>query len=292
MEKRVPKSEKYSHVQGKLDTGLTVDKVKYVTAREYRKRRDEIFFRISCGQLSDLFSEYEGDENENISDSFRGGDGSLKIVTHTDTAEASYNKPYLILDVRESDQFNAGHILQARTFPYALLRRDQLHPEVYKFKNKPETLIILYCDDEKVSCDAGKVMVDRGIDNIYVLNGGFNEFAVEFSSYIEGNLPALASSRNRTSTTIGRALTRLGKIPEDSSYVPSFGGSSHGNDFQLTPRKLSKHNSLLQSAPSSSRMMTSSSRMEKQSDAGVSTNSNISVAESVISKAASRKGRF
>ena len=199
LEKRVPKSEKYAHVQGRLDTGLTVEKVKYVTAREYSKRREEIFFRINCGQLNDLFSEYENDEYESLTDSFRGGDDTLKIVTHSaDAAEAVYNKPYLILDVRESELYNECHIVHGRSFPFALLRRDQLHPDVYKFRNKPETLIILYCNDEKTSCEAAKIMVDRGIDNIYVLNGGLYEFAEEFASYIEGAPPAGPSSSSRS----------------------------------------------------------------------------------------------
>eukprot|EP01036_Dinobryon_divergens_P031875 gene31875-41361_t len=293
LEKRVPKSEKYAHVQGRLDTGLTVEKVKYVTAREYSKRREEIFFRINCGQLNDLFSEYENDEYESLTDSFRGGDDTLKIVTHSaDTAEAVYNKPYLILDVREAELYNECHIVHGRSFPFALLRRDQLHPDVYRFRNKPETLIILYCNDEKTSCEAAKIMVDRGIDNIYVLNGGLYEFAEEFASYIEGAPPAGPSSSSRSkkassasSSSRATTSTRLGKIPEDTSYVPSF---ASGRDLQLTPRKLSMHNSMLQGVGGSK----SSSRMEKRSDAGASTQSNISVAESVISKAASRKGKF
>lgn len=215
MEKRVPKSEKYAHVQGRLDTGLTVEKVKYVTAREYSKRREEIFFRINCGQLNDLFSEYEHDEYESLTDSFRGGDDTLKIVTHSaDTAEAVYNKPYLILDVREAELYNECHIVHGRSFPFALLRRDQLHPDVYRFRNKPETLIILYCNDEKTSCEAAKIMVDRGIDNIYVLNGGLYEFAEEFASYIEGAPPMGPSSRSKkasSASSSSRATTSTRK---------------------------------------------------------------------------------
>ena len=158
----MPKSDKYSHVTGKLDTGLTVDKVKFVTAREFSKRRDEIFFRINRNNLYELFIEYEADEYESMSDSFRGGDDNLKIVTYNESSNSIYEKPYLILDVRDTEAFNTCHILQARTFPYTMLRRDHLHPDIYKFKNKPETLIILYCNDEKISAEAAKVMVDRG----------------------------------------------------------------------------------------------------------------------------------
>ena len=189
-------------MQARLDTGLTVGKVKYVSAREFSKRREEIFFRITGGQLNSLFSEYEMDEYESLTDSFRGGDNSLKIVTHSDTAQASYDKPYLILDVRDPDSFNECHIIQARSFPLASLRRDQLNPEIYKFRNKTESLIILYCNDERTSCEAGKIMVDRGIDNIYVLNGGLLEFAELFPSFIEGTAPALpTASKSKTSNT-------------------------------------------------------------------------------------------
>lgn len=187
MERRVPKNEKYAHVRGTLDTGLTVEKVKFVTAREYSKRRDEIFFRINKNQMFELLNEYEVDEYESITET---GNHSLKIVSYSDTAGPVYEKPYLILDVREVDFFNEYHIVQARSFPYMMLRRDQMHPEIYRFRNKPETLIIVCCDDEVQSRESAKVMVDRGVDNVYVLTGGINEFAYEYPMYIEGRPPA------------------------------------------------------------------------------------------------------
>lgn len=187
----MPKSEKYAHVRSVLDTGLTVDKVKSVTAREFAKRRDEIFFRITRAQLFELYHEYEADEYESIMDSAHGAGG--RIVTYSETDQPVYSKPYLILDIRESHEFNACHLMQARSFPYALLRRDQLHPEVYRFKNKTECLIILYCDDERMSRDAAKDMVDRGVDNIFLLTGGMKEFAYEYPDFVEGNVPVSPS---------------------------------------------------------------------------------------------------
>jgi centrosomal protein CEP41 len=206
MEKRVPKSEKYSHVRGTLDTGLTVQKVKYVTASEYSKRREEIFFRITKHQLYELLNEYEGDEGETIQDARNQG---LKIVSHSETAGPVYEKPYLILDVREVDYFNNYHILQARSFPYMLLRRDQMHPEIYRFRNQPETLIIVCCDDEKQSQESAKVLVDRGIDNVYLLTGGINEFAYQFPHFIEGIPPTPPASLLK------------GKKPPSSKQNPS-----------------------------------------------------------------------
>jgi centrosomal protein CEP41 len=190
MERRVPKSEKYAHVRSVLNTGLTVDKIRSVTAREFAKRRGEIFFRLTRNQLVELYREYEQDEQECIAESVHGSGG--RIVTYGENDEPTYSKPYLILDMRETDLFNQSHLLQARSFPHAILRRDQYHPEIYKFRNKAESLIILYCDDERISMAAAKDLVDRGIDNVYLLTGGINEFAVDFPSYIEGEIPPSA----------------------------------------------------------------------------------------------------
>ena len=103
MEKKVPKNQKYGHVQGRLDTGLTVDKVRSVSCREFAKRRDEIFFRLSPGQLNELLSEYESDDFEHISESIdrSGGRGEPTIVTYSEQSTPRYDKPYLILDIRD-----------------------------------------------------------------------------------------------------------------------------------------------------------------------------------------------
>lgn len=210
MERRVPKSDKYSHIRGTLDTGLTVEKVKFITAREYSKRRDEIFYRINKNQLFELLNEYEVDEYESIAETAHN---SLKIVSYSDTAGPVYEKPYLILDVRELDYFNEYHILQARSFPYQMLRRDQMHPEIYRFKNKPETLIIICCDDEKISHESAKVLVDRGVDNVYLLTGGIHEFAYEYPQFVEGRPPAPPKAATRVPRSSASTLMCLRFLP-------------------------------------------------------------------------------
>lgn len=196
MERRIPKSSKYAHIEGKLDTGLTINKVKTVTAHEYRVRRDEIFYRISKNQLYELYNEYEADEREMLgSDSplrfgSDHGDSGPRIVTYSDRDIPEYSKPYLILDVRETDEYRTCHLLHAKSFPYTMLRRDLMLPEIYQFKNKEERLIIIYCDDERISRDTAKTLVDRGVDNVFLLEGGLKEFGSAYPAFIEGMLPA------------------------------------------------------------------------------------------------------
>eukprot|EP01034_Spumella_vulgaris_P022012 gene22012-28105_t len=261
------------------------------------KRRDEIFFRINKRQIYELFNEYEADEYESIAESGRSRD--LRIVTHNQSDSPVYDKPYLILDVRDTEAFNACHLLQARSFPYTLLRRDQLHPEIYKFRNKPETLIIVYCDDEKISRDAGKVLVDRGTDNIYLLTGGMEEFSQEYPAFLEGIPPSPKSSpvKQHQSTSSRGGLSR---IPENTRATHHSSG-----DGELTPNKLKRHNGECPPAASSRGLggvgslggggMTfarGGGGSSARSVSNMSMASTGSVAESIISRAASRKGKF
>ena len=59
-DQKVPRSKKYEHITGRLDTGLTVEKVKFITVREFSRRRDEIYYRVSAsgGYVSALSALY------------------------------------------------------------------------------------------------------------------------------------------------------------------------------------------------------------------------------------------
>ncbi len=200
LDKRVPKSKKYEHITGRLNTGLTQAKVKVITVREFSRRRDEIYYRLQPEMLETLYMEYE--HRDEIGESLghmgtQGNSGGPTIITHQEMARPIYDRPYLLLDVRDERDYASGHLLHARSFPHVLLRRDQLHPDIYSFRNKEERLIILYCDKEEVSRDAAKMMVDRGIDNIFLLTGGFHEFASKYSHRVEGEMPDLPVSPNR-----------------------------------------------------------------------------------------------
>ena len=275
MDKKVPINKKYANVQAKLDTGVTVDKIKYVTAREYSRRREEIFYRITTKQLYELYNEYEADERETLAEAFGDGHGGPRIVSHTEMAQPTYDRPYLILDVREPEDFRKSHLFNARNFPNNYLRRDQAPLELYTFRNKPGMLIIIYCDDERISRESAKLLVDRGTDNIYLLSGGYNDFVKEFPSFVEGDLPPPPASPPKKSYQ----RTPLVHIPEEQ---------------RLTKEAL-KAGGVMNSARTgynSIRIPLTSRSRDDKSESGFSTKSNRSVAETIISRAVSRKGKF
>lgn len=42
-----------------VETGMTVDKVTFITTRQHLRRQEEPYFRLTPSQLSELLSEYE-----------------------------------------------------------------------------------------------------------------------------------------------------------------------------------------------------------------------------------------
>lgn len=280
LEKKIAPSKKYADVQSKLDTGPTVEKVKIITDKEVSKRKDEIHFRVSKRQLYQLYGEYEEEDMEDIAGA-QMDDGGPRIVTHSELSTPQNLKPYLIYDVRDPEHFNTCHLLQARSYPFTFMRRDQIHPELYSFRNKPGLLIIIYDDDEHISLEAAKLLVQRGTDNVFVLTGGLFEFAAEYPHFVEGQLSLPAHLTNKAPAKISSASSRMG-IPDTARTSGRSGSSVAG--FAPSTAGTSRMGGGLTSRT----LATSRTQRDDVSEVG----STVSVADSIISRAVSRKGKF
>ncbi|CAN0249162.1 unnamed protein product, partial [Pylaiella littoralis] len=203
LDKRVPKNPRYAGVKSKVETGMTVDKVTFVTTRQHLRRQEEPYFRLTPSQLSELLSEYEQEEQEGVHD-FRDhidpDNHGPKVVEYEPEDKPRYDRPYLILDVRPSEEFKKSRIVQARSFEAKLLNQDRMTPELYMYKNREGGLVVLYSNDDAGACHAARTFIQRGFDNVFVLSGGLVAFArAGFHCFVEGNteplqLPAASTS--------------------------------------------------------------------------------------------------
>lgn len=188
--------KQYNHVESKINSGMTVNKLKTVTLQHYVSRRQEKFYRVSPRQLQALLAGYSDNlkaESEDIG--YEGPDDEKKegplIVTHESADEAVYDKPFLILDVRDGDQDHSKRrIVHARPFPLAHLHQEKYSPELRCYRNRVGTLIIFYDDDEKMgqAASLASQLVERGWENVFVLSGGIEAFAQAWPAYVEGGL--------------------------------------------------------------------------------------------------------
>ena len=90
------KSNRYANVQGKVDSGFSVNKFRPLSTQEIIRRREEDFFRISRDDLEHLLrSEYKPD-------------------LYSQSLQCSPNHSFIIYDVRSNESFEQGSILSAR----------------------------------------------------------------------------------------------------------------------------------------------------------------------------------
>ena len=82
--------------------------------------------------------------------SARTGVSQMTAVTYaTDMLGITANTQFLLLDLREADEYQKWHIKESINFPAANIARDKTIPELYRFKNAPDKLIICYMLDER-----------------------------------------------------------------------------------------------------------------------------------------------
>ena len=79
------------------------------------------------------------------------------------------NNDIVIIDVRSNQEYMEGHLQNAINIPvYNLINKIKL---IIKDKN---TIIVLYCQTEKRSIKAKKILENIGYTNIYILKGGID----------------------------------------------------------------------------------------------------------------------
>ena len=81
-------------------------------------------------------------------------------------------RPYLLVDVRDSDDYDQCHIITAHSYPAANFSRtmNPFSPEMHQYKNIEGKIIILYDVDEFVATNCAHQMVQRGFENIFVVS--------------------------------------------------------------------------------------------------------------------------
>lgn len=102
-------------------------------------------------------------------------------------------KEYLILDVRDREDYERCHILNALHFPPSKLSHatNPYTAEILAFKNKENKVIVLYDLDEEITVQKhiGNIFFEKGCDNVVVMAGGLKHFVQDFSHLVLGEPP-------------------------------------------------------------------------------------------------------
>ncbi len=78
-----------------------------------------------------------------------------------------------VIDVREKEEFNRGHIMGARSVPYTISKTHKEYLTAIR-KDKP---IYLYDNRTNMSTFMAKLLKKEGYTDIYILKGGYTDWA-------------------------------------------------------------------------------------------------------------------
>ncbi|KAL5111989.1 Centrosomal protein of 41 kDa [Taenia crassiceps] len=184
VEKKIKKNPHYADVLATIDSGASLSR--------YLRRLDEAS-ETTYSSGRDVSKNMNKHTEPSDQSSFRAaGTYNLQSVIHgigecdingdkkpfleksNDITEQGIDCPYLLLDVRDRDEFDQCHIIRAISYPHTLLSRciNFEIREMLIFRNKPGHIIICYDEDERLAPHVATVLTERGYDNIFVLSGG------------------------------------------------------------------------------------------------------------------------
>lgn len=98
------------------------------------------------------------------------------ITIKTEQLPVGVETDFLLLDMRDSDEYEQYHIKEALSFPGPKIKQDKTIPQLFQYKNKEEKIIVLYHFDEKKGIEYVNQFYEKGYDNVYLLSGGIEGF--------------------------------------------------------------------------------------------------------------------
>ena len=155
------------------------------------KRRGELFKRISAANLSKLIkSSVPVDSNEEYKIAPEdSASQATRFSVFTIDGEVRTQDDFVLLDLRDPEDFIISHIRLSQSFPAPNVTRDRMLPEMFRLKNQPGKLIIVYAGDERPGVESAQKLAQRGFENIYLLTGGLEEFTKQYWQCLEGTNP-------------------------------------------------------------------------------------------------------
>ncbi|CAD8099885.1 unnamed protein product [Paramecium sonneborni] len=229
LDKKVPKNKQYDHVKQTLNTGPTVRDIEVVSNAKVAKKRSELFKRIKCSTVFNYINEnteqetiYKlADQQQQELDQLQQFDTQSQYSQKTRFTEVSQvsaityateqlgitdQSEFLLLDLRDPDEFELYHIKEAVNFPAPNLRQDKLTQQIFRFKNQKDKHIIIYHFDEKNGIPSATLFAEKGFENVYLLSGGIEKFLQNYPQGVIGiKVPSIPKPEENPNKIIKRS---------------------------------------------------------------------------------------
>ena len=183
-----------------VECGMTVNLAKIIRETEpgTKQGKDELFKRLRASTVAGVIQEkitamrLAGDFGD-LSDE------EAEYLRHQKQQIEQFQLPsapkreYLLLDVREREDYDRCHINGALSYPFTRLSHatNPFTAEILAYRNKDNRAIVIYDLEEELVTQRkiGNIFFEKGVDNIYAISGGLREFVQSYSHLIIGESP-------------------------------------------------------------------------------------------------------
>ena len=101
-------------------------------------------------------------------------ENSYQQITQEEAKDMMDTQEVIVLDVREQDEFDSGHIPGAVLLPVGTIAEDTAAAVI----DDPDTVVLVYCRSGNRSKTASQALADLGYTNVYEF-GGINDWPYE-----------------------------------------------------------------------------------------------------------------
>ena len=101
-------------------------------------------------------------------------ENTYQQITQEEAKEVMDTQEAIVLDVREQDEFDAGHIPGAVLLPVGTITKDTAAAVIPEL----DSVVLVYCRSGNRSKTASKALADLGYTNVYEF-GGINTWPYE-----------------------------------------------------------------------------------------------------------------
>lgn len=177
-----------------------------LSPQQVAKRRCETFRRISSLKLCEWVKKRaETMNDESVFDWLKVSNGE-KFCDHNSTlngiapsvagsatisvinAFSTETSLGLLVDLRSFEEYKKCRISNSINFPGIMFSRDIFPPQLIAMKRKQMGRpLILYHENDKTSSMYATILTEKGWEEVWVVNGGFNEFKLLYPEMTVGN---------------------------------------------------------------------------------------------------------
>jgi len=221
--KTIAANPRYASTVTKLDTGPNMRKILEAGGggHAHKKPKDEFFVRLKGHTLGRLLEPLVASEESIFS---LGKEDTRSVVSSVvpDSAGTSSSEGNIcIFDMRPFEDFDKCHVYGARHLDPSQINRstNNLPREVFFFKGPIECdkMVVLYDEDGRSARQFGNTFVERGVENTYVVSGGFLGVCATAPHVLVGEPP----SHDNLATLLSRAGLKVPTGGASASSVAS-----------------------------------------------------------------------